>query len=325
MKYAVIGTSDITRQYVASASSTKLWSLEAVYSRNMETGQAFAYEHGADTVYTDFAKFAESTKFEAVYVASPNAFHYEQCKVLLENRKHIICEKPFTTYEWQLRELFQLAEKNGVILMEAIMFMHQPSKEILKKAIEDVGKVSMVLFDNSRRSSKYDAYLNDELPNIFNPEMHTGALMDMGVYTIFPALYYFGEPNEVEVSACLLDSGVDGFGSIHFRYEDKVVEMRYSKIGTATTGSDIHGEKGSIKIESILYVGGINAIGLKGEEKILAEIKPKKALMANEARDFYSYIMGDDNATETYEECKRMSMLVCKYLEEMRRKIGLSF
>ncbi len=325
LKYAVIGTSDITKQYIRSAKSTELWSLEAVYSRNMNTGKAFASEFDVDRVYTDLLEFATSTAFEAVYVASPNAFHYEQCKILLENKKHVICEKPFTTYEWQLKELFQLAEKSGVVLMEAIMFMHQPSKKILGEAIESLGEVSMALFDNSRISSKYDAFLNGELPNIFNPNMHTGALMDMGVYTVFPALYYFGEPKEIKVSGCLLESGADGFGSVQFQYLDKVVEMRYSKIGSSTTGSDVQGKKGSIKIASILHMGGIVSVNHKDEETLLAEVSPKIALMGNEARDFYHYITGEGKCIETYEECKRMSFLVCRYLEMIRKEVGLSF
>ena len=33
---------------------------------------------------------------EAIYVATPNTLHYENCKLCLEQGKHVLCEKPFT-------------------------------------------------------------------------------------------------------------------------------------------------------------------------------------------------------------------------------------
>lgn len=46
----------------------------------------------------------------------------------------------------------------------------------------------MVKLDFCQRSSKLDSYLEGELPNIFNPALETGALMDLGVYCVYPAL-----------------------------------------------------------------------------------------------------------------------------------------
>ncbi|MFI3236689.1 MAG: Gfo/Idh/MocA family oxidoreductase [Lachnospiraceae bacterium] len=325
IKYAVIGTSEIARNYIEAAQSTDLWELVAVYSRKQETGFAFAKQYGVSDVYTNLELFAKSVCFTAVYIASPNAFHYEQSKLLLEHGKHVICEKPVAMYEWQLKELYEIAEQNGLIFLEAMMFMHQPNKDLIKERIADVGPVSMAFFDASKRSSRYDTFLAGETPNIFSKDMQAGGLMDMGIYSLYPALYYFGEPDCVDAAATILRSDVDGCGSITLKYTDKVVNVRYSKIGSTSIASEIQGEQGTIHIGTMLHVGDISIQDKHANSTQLASEESKTVLMAREAKSFYSFIEQEKEKRESYLECKRMSLLVCKYLEKIRKEIGLEF
>ena len=52
--------------------------------------------------------------------------------------------------------------------------------------------------------------------NAFNKELSNGALVDIGVYTIAPMISLFGMPDEIKASAYLLESGVDGEGTVCF-------------------------------------------------------------------------------------------------------------
>ena len=74
--------------------------------------------------------------------------------------------------------------------------MHSPARQILKDAVASIGNIRSASFDFSQLSSKYKALVNGELPNIFNPEMKTGALNDLGVYCVYPAVDLFGVPEE---------------------------------------------------------------------------------------------------------------------------------
>ena len=96
IKFATIGTSFIAEQFVTGANATGQFCLAAVYSRNSNTGLAFAKKFGCNKVYTSLGNIAKDENIDAVYVASPNSFHAEQSELLLRAGKHVICEKPIT-------------------------------------------------------------------------------------------------------------------------------------------------------------------------------------------------------------------------------------
>ena len=194
MHYAVIGTGWIVDSYIQGAALTGKWELAAVCSRSREKGLQFGSNYGVSTVYTSVEELAADPAVEAVYVASPNRFHYEQSKLLLNAGKHVLCEKPITVSPEECEELQQLAAAKGLIYMEAIMMLHLPQRQAVLDALPQLGRITSAHFDFSQLSSKYPALLRGELPNIFNPKMATGSLMDLGVYCVFPALDWFGEP-----------------------------------------------------------------------------------------------------------------------------------
>ena len=68
-------------------------------------------------------------------------------------------------------------------------------------------------------SSRYDSPLRPGIPtNAFNPQYSNGALMDIGIYTVYPMVVLFGMPEQVFATGTLLSSGADGQGSVIFRY-----------------------------------------------------------------------------------------------------------
>ncbi len=325
LKFGIIGTSWITDTYIEGAQQSGLWQLSAIYSRTKEKGLEFGEKYGVSNIFTDLSEFAKSSDFSAVYVASPNVFHYEQCKVLLENGKHVICEKPMVSYDYQIKELFEIADKNKLIFMEAIMFMHMPLRHVLKSALKKIGHISMSTLDFCKRSSKLDGYLSGTVPNTFNPDMQAGSLMDLGVYCLFPAFYLFGEPITYNICDVKIDTGVDILGIINFVYKDKLVSMRFSKYGEAAANTDIQGVDGTISIESISLLENMSIKYKDGNEEILSEIQDKNTLMGYEAISFYNFITNLNGNEEHYEECKNISILVNAYLQKFRKDINLPF
>lgn len=57
---------------------------------------------------------------DAIYVRSIPVLHYKDIKEALLKGKHVLCESPITLDKNQTEELFDLAKKNNMILMEAI-------------------------------------------------------------------------------------------------------------------------------------------------------------------------------------------------------------
>lgn len=301
IKYGVIGSGWIAEEFVRGAQSVEGMCFAAMYSRTYEKGKEFAEKFGCDSVYTDLNEFARSD-IDAVYIASPNVLHYEQSKLMLENGKHVLCEKPITITPDEFEELFSLARSKNLIYTEAIMMMHSPLKDRLKNALGKIGNITSAHFDFSQLSSKYKALVNGENPNIFNPEMKTGCLRDLGIYCFYPAVEFFGMPEKISASAGFVKTGADGYGTTIMDYPDKQVTLTYSKIGQDRCGSQIIGDKGTVTIESVSQLIGVKIHFSDGTvEDVTGEVE-KYILMAYEAENFYKFITDFEKNKDKYFE-----------------------
>ncbi|MBQ3030389.1 MAG: Gfo/Idh/MocA family oxidoreductase, partial [Agathobacter sp.] len=164
----------------------------AVYSRTEEKGQELAQKYEVEKIYTDMEDFLADEEINCVYVASPNLLHYEQTKKALLAGKHVLCEKPFCTKLEDAKELVSLAKEKGLFLMEAVPTTYLANYPVLKEAIAKIGRIKLVQGNFSQYSSRYDAFLRGELPNVFNPEFAGGCLMDINFYNVYLNVALFG-------------------------------------------------------------------------------------------------------------------------------------
>jgi predicted dehydrogenase len=242
---------------------------------------------------------------------------------MLENGKHVICEKPITVEPEELSELQNLAKEKGLIYIEAIMYMFNPARELLKEAVSKIGKITSVHFDFSQLSSKYPAYAAGELPNIFNPALATGCLMDLGIYCVYPALDLFGLPQKITACAHIMESGADGSGNSAFLYGDKLVNLTYSKLGQDRLGSQIFGDNGTIIIESISKLTNMRITDKNGNTtEIIGDVE-KERLMGYEAVAFEKFIENPND--EYYSEVKKRALQVSNIMKEIRDICGIEF
>ncbi len=325
LRFGTIGTSWITNSYIDGALDSGLWTLTAVYSRTLEKGREFGAKYGVETVFTDMEAMAQSDLIDAVYIASPNKLHAEHVRIFLENGKHVICEKPLSAHAKDVTALQTLAKERGLIYLEAIMFMHLPQRRLLEEALEKIGGVNVAKLDFCQRSSKYDAYLAGNLPNIFNPALETGALMDLGIYCVYPALYLFGMPERTQITAQLLASGADGSGIVAMQYPDKLVNLVYSKVGQAAANTDFQGNLGTVSVASISKLANIEIIYNDGSRETVCGEEPKYKLMGYEAKDFYRYITEPEASAAEYAQCCALAYAVSDYMEQLRRDAGIHF
>ena len=325
VRYGIIGTSWITESFIQGTNTFEGLKLTAVYSRNLEKGKAFAEKYEAEFVFDNLEDMASSDKIDAVYIASPNAFHYKQSKLFLESGKHVICEKPITVEPEELIKLQSLANKKGLIYMEAIMMLHLPQRKAIKEALAKIGKIASARFDFSQFSSKYEAYTRGEIPNIFNPKMATGCLMDLGIYCVYPAVDFFGEPDEIISRAAFLETGADSTHNAIFIYPDKQINISCSKVGQSYQGSEIMGDKGTLTVSSISKLTEADLIlHNKDKENLVGDIE-KHILMSYEAKSFYNYITDFEKHKDEYYKNNEITLKVSKIMKEMRKKAGISF
>lgn len=324
VRLGVIGTGWITDAFLEGMRTAPGLRLTAVCSRRPETGQAYAAKWGAQETFTDPGDMARSGAVDAVYIASPNDCHVPQSRLFLENGRHVLCEKPLAADPREVEALSALARKNGLVYMEAIMMLHMPQLSILENAVKRLGRLSIAHFDFCQYSSKYPAYLAGQTPNIFNPERETGALMDLGVYCVYPAVYLFGEPESVAASASFLRTGADGAGCALLRYPGFQVVLTYSKTGQGAAPSEIVGDEGCLTIGSISKLEEL-VLTENGKEVRLWGGEEKAVLMGHEAARFYEAITRPQETAPRLEREAALYAAVHRCMREIRRQAGIVF
>ena len=118
MKWGILATGNIAKKFASTINqmSKENEQLVAVGSRNIESAKAFAKEHDIPRYYDSYEALVKDQDVEAVYVATPNTLHYENCRLCLEHGKHVLCEKPMASNLKEAQEMFAEAEKQNLIL-----------------------------------------------------------------------------------------------------------------------------------------------------------------------------------------------------------------
>ena len=116
MKWGILATGTIAKKFASTVEQmgAEGEQLVAVGSRHLESAQAFAQQYGIPRCYDSYEALAADPEVEAIYIATPNTLHYENCKLCLEQGKHVLCEKPFTISPEQARNALRAVTKDEV-------------------------------------------------------------------------------------------------------------------------------------------------------------------------------------------------------------------
>ncbi len=96
-----------------------------VYGRDNKKIKEFSERNDLSYYTSNYDEFLKQV--DAVYIATPHPTHYEFTKKALEDKKHVLCEKPLTLKKKEVEELYRIARKNNVILYEAIKTAYAPA------------------------------------------------------------------------------------------------------------------------------------------------------------------------------------------------------
>ena len=132
MKLGIVGNGFIVKTFLEMARGIENLEIVSICVRekSLELGKELADKYGIQRVFTSYEEFLED-EIDTVYIGIINNLHYEYAKTAIEKGKHIWCEKPFTRTAEEARELFDLAEKNNVYLLEAITTIQTNNKRRL--------------------------------------------------------------------------------------------------------------------------------------------------------------------------------------------------
>jgi len=329
--YGTIGTGWITDSWIDAGSRTGKWQLHAVYSRKQEQAEAFGSKYNCKTLYTSLSDFAADGDLQAVYVASPNSHHYAQAKQMLEAGKHVILEKPATSTPKELDELFEIAKKQGVFVIEAYRHINEANFKLLEGLLNEqkrLGPIYGASLTYASYSSRYNNVLAGETPNIFSLDFSGGSLVDIGVYPVTFAIALFGAPKSSQYVPFICATGVDGGGVIVLQYEGFGVQINNSKAYQSFAPCEIYGEKGTITINATAELESISHWDpktKKNEELAKPKVPVEKPFvsMVEEAEVFAAIINQKDETAAA--KLEKISKDVIKVTSDMRRQNGILY
>ncbi|HGK7505017.1 Gfo/Idh/MocA family protein [Kluyvera cryocrescens] len=320
IRFAVIGTNWITRQFVDAAHETGKYKLAAVYSRSLEQAQSFANDYPVEHLFTSLEAMAQSDDVDAVYIASPNSLHFPQTELFLRHKKHVICEKPLASNLREVEQAIAVARENQVVLFEAFKTASLPNFQLLQQTLPKLGQLRKAFINYCQYSSRYQRYLDGENPNTFNPAFSNGSIMDIGFYCLASAVALWGEPKQVQASASLLDSGVDAHGVVVMDYGDFSVTLQHSKVSDSTLPSEIQGEAGALVIAKISECQKLSFVPRGSKAQDLSQPQHINTMLY-EAEEFARLVENN----EVNHPGLEVSRITAKVQTEIRRQTGVVF
>lgn len=249
VRLGTIGSGVIVHSVLDNVRNADGISLEAVYSRTEEKAKALAETYGAEKIYTDINAMLSDERVNTIYIATPNLLHYEQAKLALMAGKNVICEKPMVTRSVHAEELRDIARSKGLFLFEAAPTMFLPNFRLLREKLSLIGRIRLVMSNYSQYSSRYDAVLRGERPNIFNPEFAGGCLMDINFYNVLLNTALFGKPESAKYYPNIYPGLADTSGVFVMKYDGFVSTNAGAKDTWGINHFTIEGEKGFIHVD----------------------------------------------------------------------------
>lgn len=137
-------------------------------------------------IFKGYHSLLKSNEVDAVYIPLPPALHYKYAKIAVQNKKHIMLEKPFTVSKEYTEELLILSKENNIALHENYMFAFHSQIDMIHQYVNS-GKLGEI----RKADFNFGFPLRTEGDFRYRNELGGGALLDCGGYTIKAASIFF--------------------------------------------------------------------------------------------------------------------------------------
>ena len=345
VRFATIGTSAICERFLDALGGYEGAELVACYSRDLARAEAFGQRHRARLAFDSLEALGACHQVDAVYIASPNAVHVPQAMALARAGKHVLVEKSLAPNERQACEVFGAAHQTGVVALEAMRNLHVPAFEAIRREAADLGPVRSATIRFAKVTSRMARLRAGERVNVFDPHLAEGALMDIGVYCVEPAVALFGVPAEVRALGvtCRVPGSadddpcgmVDLSGEALLGYGDKVVSLAYGKVMDDVLPSQVAGEEATLTWQDTSGPHDLAVHRHEGSamvyhsaagagEPVACEPTPEND-MACELDDFCRAVRGETQALEAVAGWEKVTLQSLAVMDEIRRQVGVRF
>jgi predicted dehydrogenase len=277
-RWAIVGPGRIARRFAHAVRDLPDARLAVVIGRDEGRAREFAdawCEPGITRAGTDLTELLRTRDVDAVYIATPHAFHAEEAARCLRAGMPVLCEKPLTVNLRQARALVDISEKLNVFLMEALWTRFLPAYDTVGEWLRE-GRIGAV---RAIQSSFGFTIPFDATTRHWDPWQAGGALLDIGVYNLSTAQWALAQANgaspELEdfvAEAKLAPSGVDAAMLATLRFAGDVhLQFRCGFDAMADNSLRIFGERGLITVPARFWEATAAILKLDGEDELRVE------------------------------------------------------
>ena len=216
-KWGIIGPGRIAKKFASAVWKIPSASIYAIASRSSNDPEQLKQTFHAEKYYTSYEQLAADTEVDAIYIATPHRFHYENTQLCLEAEKAVLCEKPLTVNAKQADELFRLSQLKKIFLMEALWTRFLPIYGQVRQWL-DAGEIGVIR--NAESTFGYTAP-RDVQDRLLNLQLAGGSLLDIGVYNIALMQWVFQKsPQTITAVGKIGETGIDETVSTIMSYEN---------------------------------------------------------------------------------------------------------
>jgi predicted dehydrogenase len=268
VRWGILATGLIARLFTSDLVLTG-HTVAAVGSRSRQTADRFAAKFGIPKAHGSYEALVADPEVDIVYVATPHPLHAPNAMAALEAGKHVLVEKPFTMNAAEAQKVMDLAERKGLLALEAMWTRFLPHmlriREIVASGI--LGEIRSIVADHTQD-------LPDDPTHRLNAmELGGGALLDLGIYPISFAWDILGMPLEVQSTARFRPTGADAQVATIFRHAGDAMSFTLSASDTAGPNvATVIGTEGRIDIDAVWYSPTAFRV-YDNKRKILEEFK----------------------------------------------------
>lgn len=245
LNWGIVGTGNIAKQFAEGVRASTRGTLAAVASRSAESAGTFGDAFSIPTRHASYDAILRDPSVDAIYLSLPNSMHREWTIRALDAGKHVLCEKPLSLKSADVEAMFDAAERNKRVFIEAFMYRAHPQTRAILDTIQSgaIGNVKHL-------RTSFCFRVREAAGNIrFDAALDGGALMDVGCYCVsFSRLIAGGDPVEMQAVAVKRD-GIDELTSGVLKFANGITSefvcgMSLQADNTAT----ICGDEGYLEI-----------------------------------------------------------------------------
>jgi dihydrodiol dehydrogenase / D-xylose 1-dehydrogenase (NADP) len=262
--WGVVGPGRIAQTFADGLKVLENVALYTVASTSLERATAFARKNGGEKTYTSYEALVSDPQVDAVYVATPHRYHFENVMLCLNAGKPVLCEKPLTVNAAETKKLIETSHSKNIFLMEAVWTRCLPIYQQIRQWL-DTGVIGEVKFMSSTFGIVVPKTADDRW---LNPELAGGTLLDMGIYPISVSQWVTGQqPQSFSVQALRGKTGVDELTAVTLKYPNGVVSQFNSTFLVDNVNDFfIYGTQGRIRIHPNYWGASSATLFTEGQE-----------------------------------------------------------